>query len=228
MEWMRDPSSSRWLWMLSAVVPILVAVSYPAVFVAGGISLALAPSVLRSGGARSAWAGWSTTCCWSPRSSRFTSRRRSFRRRRFCENYRNGCWAEAFPPLDRPWMLPVWLLDVHTGTMMAYPAGDQHGASAVTLLCVLAGCMALYRQGRKTSLAILLAPFALGLLAAFLGRYPYGGAPGSCSISSRQSACSPGWDWLTCFPEFVYLGCVGWLPGGPGRSGDAGRGADRP
>ena len=39
VEWMRSPESSRWWWALTALVPILVALSYPAVFVAGGVSL---------------------------------------------------------------------------------------------------------------------------------------------------------------------------------------------
>ncbi len=60
---------------------------------------------------------------------------------------------------------------------MSYPVGDRHGASVLTLLCVLAGCVALYRRNKKTTLALLLAPFGLGLIAAFMGRYPYGGAP---------------------------------------------------
>ena len=38
------------------------------------------------------------------------------------EEYRTGCWAESFPPLDRPWALPLWFVDIHAGTMMAYPA----------------------------------------------------------------------------------------------------------
>ena len=178
-----------------SVVPILVAISYPAVFVAGGISLALAPSVFRSG-RRSVRLGWTVFNLLLV--ATFVAVYLSctvFQATAIRENYRNGCWAESFPPLDRPWMLPIWLLDIHTGTMMAYPAGDRHGASAGTLLCVIAGCVTLYRQGRKTTLAVLIAPFALGLFAAFLGRYPYGGAPGSCSILPRRSACSRGWDW---------------------------------
>ncbi len=93
------------------------------------------------------------------------------------DSYRTGCWADAFPPLDRPWLVPLWLLDVHTGTMMAYPAGEKHGGSLLTFLCVLAGAWALYRSRRSAALALMLAPFGLGLVAAILGRYPYGGAP---------------------------------------------------
>ena len=61
--------------------------------------------------------------------------------------------------------------------MMAYPVGDRHGASILTLVCVIVGGVALYRRRQETSLALLIAPLGLGLVAAFLGRYPYGGAP---------------------------------------------------
>ena len=177
VEWLRDPASSRWLWMMSGLAPILVAVSYPVVFVAGGISVALVPSVIRSG-RRAVRLGWMVFNLLLV--AAFVSVYLScavFQAAAILENYRDGCWAESFPPLDRPWMLPIWLLEIHTGRMMAYPVGDKNGASAVTFLCVLAGGVTLYRQGRKTPLAILLAPFGLGLFAAFLGRYPYGGAP---------------------------------------------------
>ena len=40
VEWLRSPRSSRWWWALTAFVPVLLALSYPAVFVAGGIGLA--------------------------------------------------------------------------------------------------------------------------------------------------------------------------------------------
>ncbi len=37
----RRSQRARWWWALSAVAPVLIALSYPAVFVAGGVSLAL-------------------------------------------------------------------------------------------------------------------------------------------------------------------------------------------
>ena len=41
------PIASLWLWLLVAVVPIALALSHPALFVAGGVSLGLAPQVWR-------------------------------------------------------------------------------------------------------------------------------------------------------------------------------------
>jgi hypothetical protein len=101
----------------------------------------------------------------------------SFQAEAMRDEYRNGCWAESFPPWGRPWAVPLWLLDIHAGTMMAYPAGDRHGGSILTLLGVIAGGVALCRRGQGQRLAVLVAPLGLGLLAACLGRYPYGGAP---------------------------------------------------
>ncbi len=60
---------------------------------------------------------------------------------------------------------------------MAYPVGERHGGSVLTLIGVIAGCLVLYRRRQTKTLTALVAPFGLGLIAAFLGRYPYGGAP---------------------------------------------------
>jgi hypothetical protein len=60
--------------------------------------------------------------------------------------------------------------------MFAYPAGGDVGASTLTTGLVAAAIAAYVRRGSKTILALLLTPFALGLIAASLGRYPYGGS----------------------------------------------------
>ena len=177
LEWIRSPESSRWWWALTALVPILVAISYPAVFVAGGVSLALAPAALRSSQrpVRLGCIVYNIVLVASFLAIYFAST--VFQAEAMLNEYRNGFWADSFPPLHRPWAVPLWLLDVHTGTMMSYPIGDRHGGSTLTLLCVLAGCVALYRRNQGTRLALLVAPLGLGLIAAFMGRYPYGGAP---------------------------------------------------
>ena len=41
-EWLRRPQEARWLWALAGIVPLCLALSNPAVFVAGGIGLGLA------------------------------------------------------------------------------------------------------------------------------------------------------------------------------------------
>lgn len=177
LELLRSLRSSRWWWALTAVSPLLIAVSYPAVFVASGISLALAAQVLKSErrAVRLGWMVYNVVLVASFLTVYLSSA--VFQAADVGEEYRTGCWAESFPPLARPWALPLWFVDIHAGTMMAYPAGDRHGGSAATLICVIAGGLALYRRHQKTTLALLVAPLGLGLIAAFMGRYPYGGAP---------------------------------------------------
>ena len=48
IEWCRSSERTVWLWMLVGFAPIALAASYPAVLVAVGIALALAPSVWRA------------------------------------------------------------------------------------------------------------------------------------------------------------------------------------
>ena len=147
---------------LAAIVPFLIAVSYPAVFVAGGISLALAPTALGSGRrtVRMGWVVFNLLLVAAFLSVYLAST--VFQAAAILDEYRKGCWADSFPPLDRPWLVPVWLLDVHAGQDDGLSGRRQPRASAVTLLCVLAGCMILRRQGRTAALAVMIAPAALG------------------------------------------------------------------
>ena len=83
-------------------------------------------------------------------------------------------WNMAFPPISEPWMIPWWLLKVHTGLMMAYPIGSDRGGSIITFLLVLLGLTTLWRRGDRKLLGFLLAPLVVAFLAACLQKYPYG------------------------------------------------------
>ena len=52
LEWLRRPQQLRWLVVLVLATPVALSGSYPAVFIVGGVSLALLPTAWRSG-----WAG---------------------------------------------------------------------------------------------------------------------------------------------------------------------------
>jgi len=177
VEWWHRPARSRCLWVLTAVAPILLALSYPAVFVAAGVSLALGPTVLRVAGrpVRLAYLVYNVVVLASFVSIFFSSTAvqsgavRSF--------YRWGYWRASFPPWEEPWKIPGWLIGVHTGNTLAYPIGGERGASTATLIALFVGIAVMWRRGRTVPLGLLLAPFATGLAAASLGQYPYGGAP---------------------------------------------------
>lgn len=102
-------------------------------------------------------------------------------------------WEKTFPPLDQPWKLPLWLISMHTGNMLAYPLGGDRGGSTATLLLVILGGVRLWQTNRAL-LALLLMPLALTFVAAALHKYPYGG-------SARTS--------LYMAPAFCLLGGLG-------------------
>jgi hypothetical protein len=175
VEWWRRPDRVGWLWALVGVVPWAIGLSYPAVFVAGGVTMglagavwaerrrALAPMVVYSVAlVLSFLAGFAAVTGVQQDAALATLRSRY--------------WAGAFPPLTRPGALVLWLAEAHTGRMLAHPFGGPSGMSGLTTLCVVAAMVNLRRRREGTLIALAVGPFALALLAALVGRYPYGGS----------------------------------------------------
>ena len=158
-------------WRLCA--PLALALSHPAVFVAGGIGLAIGPAVWKSHdrGVWVAYIGFLGATAGS-----FTGLYLLFTRAQESATLAgmSAQWATGFPPLRDPLALVAWLVRVHTGSMFAYPCGGERGASVLTSIAVVVGAFVLWKRDR-TLLAACLAPFALALVAAALRRYPYGG-----------------------------------------------------
>ncbi|WP_337173712.1 hypothetical protein [Paludisphaera sp.] len=175
VEYLRRPDRSRWWWIAAATTPVLLGLSYPAVFVAGGVAAALAPTVLLRGSnrVRAAFVAYGLAMVASFGVIYLAAT--SSQQQAMGDHYRFGYWRESFPPLDAPLWIPAWLLDVHAGNLAAYPVGERRGGSAATLICAIVGVLALWRSGRRATAGVLLAPFGMGLVAAFLGKYPYGG-----------------------------------------------------
>jgi hypothetical protein len=82
------------------------------------------------------------------------------------------CWSAYFPDWSRPWLVPLWAV---TSTLDAFrycaPAAGQ-----LLVPAAMVGGVLLWRQGRVAFFALLAAPLLLGLAAALMHRYPYGGA----------------------------------------------------
>ena len=173
-DWLRAPDRTGRLWTLAAIAPFAIALSHPAIFVAGGIAVALAPAVMRARRCRV----WSAYVCFVASTLlTFLGLYVVFTRAQAASTLSTmqAQWTAAFPPLDDPVPLIKWLATVHTGGMFAYPCGGENGASSATLLLFLVGAAVLWRRGQRTLLLICLAPFGLALVAAALRRYPYGG-----------------------------------------------------
>jgi hypothetical protein len=197
VEWLRRPDCLRWLVLLTAATPFALMGSYPAVFLAGAVSVALLPTAWRSRrGARGLYVAMNLLMMAAFLASYWVVGREQLdpvagRVNHYLQEY----WADAFPP-HAPWPLAKWLVLIHTGRMMAYPVGDGNGGSALTFLLFAAGVWAWWKSGRRALLVLALTPFALNLLAAFLHRYPYGGccrlsqhvAPAVCLLAGTGAA----------------------------------------
>ncbi|HEY7329507.1 MAG TPA: glycosyltransferase family 39 protein [Gemmataceae bacterium] len=183
VRWLQHPEQSRWLILLSLATPLALFSSYPVVFVAGSISLALLTTAWRQGRkAQVLWVLYNVVLLAAFLGHYFIagqSQLHSPDRGATTEEGMQSFWAEGFPP-SQPLALVKWLIFTHTGQMMAFPIGAQDGGSAVTTLLFLLGIWHFWSTGRRALLVLCLAPFGLGLLAAVLHRYPYGASCRLC------------------------------------------------
>lgn len=174
VEWLRAPGRVGWLWGMAAAGPPALAASNPSVFVAAGLGLALAVPVARTRSPR-AIAPFVAFGVGSAVTFLVLLRAINAPQGEHVMSWMQLYWKGSFPPRSLPALL-AWLPRVHTGYMFAYPFGGDRGASTATTVLVVAGVVAYLRRGSRTVLAVLLAPFGLGMVAAALRRYPYGGS----------------------------------------------------
>ena len=174
VRWWQDQANRRWLWALAVAGPVCLAISNPTVFVAGGVSLALAVPVWQSRDRRT-WLAFAAYNVLMAGAFLLLLRLVTSVQYATTQKFMLQYWAEGFPP-GQPLALLNWLLSTHAGEMMAYPVGDDRFGSTLTLLCFVAGVTVLFRRKERALVALVLAPLGLALLAAALRRYPYGGA----------------------------------------------------
>jgi hypothetical protein len=184
VQWHQRQEHSIWLLLLALLTPIAVFSSYPIVFVAGGISLALLPAVWRR-------PEWRTKALFLVYNlllfGSFLGNyllvglnqldRESGSVNAFLQDY----WAHGFPP-QGAWAVARWFVMLNLGRLFAYPIGGSDGQSALTTLLFLVGLVVFWRRRQRALVVLFLTPFALGVVAAFLRRYPYGGC---CRLSQH-------------------------------------------
>lgn len=168
----------RWV-IFGLIATIGVWCSFPMAFVAGGILLSLLPVIVDEVkvGEWRRLAAW--LACGSCLTASFVTMYLIFGRvqnqtAEMAGYWQMSMWEVAYPPWQRPDLFLVWLVREHAGAMMAHPFGGKNFASLGTLVLVIAGVVVLYRRNLKLTW-MLLAPATLGLLAACLQKYPYGG-----------------------------------------------------
>jgi hypothetical protein len=178
LRWLGQARRLRWLVILVLVVPLALFSSYPAVFVAGALSIALLPAAWQGGrSTRLLYVAYNMLLVLSfiGHYALVARRQASPEEAAATHDFMRNYWRDSFPP-EQLWRWPAWLIEVHTGNMFAYPLGGKHGASACSFALFVLGALALLRQRRYAILAVCLLPFGLTLLAALLDRYPYGGS----------------------------------------------------
>ena len=195
VEWRRNPHQRRWLWLLIAATPLALGLSYPALFVAGGVSLFIAYGLWTTNDRRG-WIVWAIYNFVLLSSFAFlyalAARNQTAAELSYMQNY----WKDNLPSLLSPLRFAGWLIVTHTSELMSFPVGGERGASTLTFLVWAVGLVTLYRARRTELLLVCLAPAALNIVAAILGRYPYGGhvkfaqylAPAICMVVGGGAA----------------------------------------
>jgi hypothetical protein len=190
----RQRPASAWRWIVFTTLGAIGAwLSYPSVFVSGGACLWLFLA-RPSEGAERRWvtalaAGVVITASFAAMYGLAGIGQRTAAPADY--------WNAGFPPISEPWKIPLWVLDVHTGMMMAYPNGGHSGGSALSFLLAVGGGVALWRA-RRPALLLLLSPLPLMFLAAALRAYPYGAsarvaqhvAPTACLLIGAGLWCA--------------------------------------
>ncbi len=195
------PGRTRALGLLALLLPFLIGLSYPAVFVAGGATLVAAAVYRRERAPVRDWirllacgtslalafAGWTLLVAGPQRAAE--------------ASFMEVGWQGAFPPVEEPWRLPLWLVATHASDFLAYPVGGPRFASTASFLLCLAGLDQLVRVRDGRLLGLSVAPVSLHLLASAFHRYPYGGharlslyaSPLICCLIGLGAARVVGW-----------------------------------
>jgi hypothetical protein len=160
-----------WLIATIIVLPFCLFISFPAIFIAAAIGLALLADLPGKPKKQLAWTtiyavvaiGCFLILMKLTITGQFDANRHAM----------TTYWSDAFPP-SNPKSFLIWLLQVHTGNMFAYPYGAKNGGSIVSFVAFLVGITVFFRNRGSWLPILLLSPFALNFLAAILRRYPYG------------------------------------------------------
>lgn len=146
--------------------------SYPTIFVSAGVGVFLLYTAIRDRSPRT-WGGVAVYGVLAGAGTLAMVLLYAIPMNRLTPGY-DEIWKDAFPPVAEPLKFLWWLLDMHTGNMLAYPVGGKNFASTGTTLLVITGTVHLWRRRRWDVLILLYAPLALTFLASIPKRYPYG------------------------------------------------------
>ncbi|HEY7330115.1 MAG TPA: glycosyltransferase family 39 protein [Gemmataceae bacterium] len=171
LDW---PHRNRALIALTLLVPLLVTVSYPVIFVAASVSLVLLPTVWRQAGhtARIWLLAFNALCLATFTAQlRFVGHGGHDPTLPTVSAFMAGFWEGGFLPHELR-TIPRWLVHCHTGHLFSYPLAFN-GGGLIGLGLVIAGAFSLHQQRRFNLLGLCLLPLSLTFLGGVLRRYPY-------------------------------------------------------
>lgn len=156
------------LTLFACLAPLLPWLSYPAIFVVGGLFVALFPEVR---GSRSAIPWGIYTVGAAAVAGSFVLLAQGPIRAQRCPEM-DSCWTAMFPDWQRPWLIPLWLVRSTVGVFSycCQPIG------IVLVVPTVLGVKSLWQRGERKVVLLLVAPLVLTLMASLAGKYPYGGA----------------------------------------------------
>jgi hypothetical protein len=161
---------------LLVVTPLAMFCSLPAVFVAGGITLALLPMLLR---ARTWWLKISPLLLGVIVLVVFVGQYILFYQPWSAAmlNEMADHWQDGFVNFNSPMALLMWLLRAASGVMFAIPVGGKNFASLGSAILFWFGVVGFFKCKHWLFLRILFGILLLSLIASAMHRYPFGGHP---------------------------------------------------
>lgn len=185
--WQKQWHRRRSLIALCALAPVALTASYPAVFVAGAVGLAMTPGVVKAGDRRQL----ALLVLYHVFIASTFLLHYEFVGRPHLNSVTYGVstadgmtrfWKNAFPPGDMGRLL-VWLPSTFAGEIVAYPIGSQRGGSVVTLAICMLGAWVMWRHRERPMLVVMLVALGLWLVAAAMHKYPIG----SCRLGQHAA-----------------------------------------
>jgi len=174
--WITSERKNVWLWAMSLLMPLLLGLSFPIVFLAGAVSIGIAWELWRNADRRGLFP-WCVLNLSLVGSFLIYFMLSTGAQIDVNQQGMNKYWSEAFPPIDRPLQVIPWLLNVILGDMFAFPVGGPHFGSVLTVICMIVGLCLLARRNWSAIAVVFLAAMALQFIAAVMHRYPFGGSP---------------------------------------------------
>jgi hypothetical protein len=193
--WVATERKNVWLWAMALLMPLLLGLSFPIVFLAGGVSAGIAWELWRNADRRGLlpWVVLNLLLIGS-----FVTYFMLTTRAQIDVNQQgmNEYWSLGFPPIDQPLQVIPWLLNVTLGDMFAFPIGGPNFGSALTVICIMVGLCVLARRNWSAIAVVFFVAMALQFIASVMHRYPFGGssrlvmhlAPLACMLAGLGAA----------------------------------------